>query len=71
MIIQSRARCASPRVLTVGFHLMLLAWTQPGAAQTAKPAETPTLPAIEVAGGADDEGLIARRASSATRTDTP
>ncbi|MCG2596357.1 TonB-dependent siderophore receptor [Achromobacter insuavis] len=50
---------------------MLLAWTQPGAAQTAKPAETPTLPAIEVAGGADDEGLIARRASSATRTDTP
>ncbi|MBQ2649522.1 MAG: TonB-dependent siderophore receptor [Achromobacter sp.] len=50
---------------------MLLAWTQPGAAQTAKPAEMPTLPSIEVAGGADDDGLIARRASSATRTDTP
>ena len=33
---------------------MLLAWTQPGAAQTAKPAEMPTLPSIEVAGGADD-----------------
>lgn len=71
MIFQSRARCASPRVLTVGFHLLLLAWAPPGAAQTAKPTETSTLPSIEVAGNADDEGLIPRRASSATRTDAP
>lgn len=71
MIFQSRARCATPRVLTVGFHLLLLAWAQPGAAQSAKAAEAPTLPSIEVAGSAEDDGLVPRRASSATRSDLP
>ena len=71
MIFQSRARCATPRVLTVGFHLLLLAWAQPGAAQSAKAAEAPTLPSIEVAGSAEDDGLMPRRASSATRSDLP
>lgn len=74
MIFQSRARCASPRVLTVGFHLLLLAWTQPGAAQAAAAAtagDARTLPSVEVVGIPQDDGVVPRRSSSATRTDTP
>ncbi|PJM70465.1 hypothetical protein CV751_09575 [Achromobacter ruhlandii] len=74
MIFQSRARCASPRVLTVGFHLLLLAWTQPGAAQAAaaaRPGDARTLPSVEVVGIAQDDGVVPRRSSAATRTDTP
>lgn len=71
MIFQYRARCATPRVLTVGFHLLLLVWAQPGAAQSAKAGTASVLPSIEVTGIADDNGLVPQWTRSATRTDEP
>lgn len=71
MTFHFRARCAASRAFTVGFHLLLLAWVQPGAAPTAKADEAPTLPSITVTGIAEDNGLVPRYASLATRTDEP
>ncbi|GAB1850000.1 hypothetical protein MyNCGM683_49550, partial [Achromobacter xylosoxidans] len=54
--------------------MLLLAWTQPGAAQAAaaaKAGDAPTLPSVEVVGIPQDDGVVPRRSSSATRTDTP
>lgn len=48
--------------------------TQPGAAQAAaaaKAGNAPTLPSVEVVGIAQDDGVVPRRSSAATRTDTP
>lgn len=69
--LAGRARRASSRALAAGLPLLLLAWVPPGAAQAPASRATPTLPLIEVAGRADADNLTARRASSATRTETP
>ncbi|WP_241133555.1 TonB-dependent siderophore receptor [Achromobacter insuavis] len=71
MIFHFRSRCASPRLLTVGFHLLMLAWAQPGAAQSVNADKAATLPAIEVDGLPQDEGLVPQRASAAMRASVP
>ncbi|WYX09103.1 TonB-dependent receptor plug domain-containing protein [Achromobacter xylosoxidans] len=71
MIFQFRSPYATSRLLGVGFPLLLLAWTQPGVAQSANAGEAATLPVIEVAAPAEDDGLVPRRASAATRNSTP